>query len=85
MTAPTFDWHYLPSGKKSHAVYLSALSDTPMQAAMCGAQILALLPEKVRWQDDSEGLAVRERCVSCVKSVEGIENARRVLDQLERE
>lgn len=63
-------WFYLNTGKKKHFVRLTDLVAGPMQAAICGCQVLAALPAQARWQADPAVLAAREPCKQCVALLE---------------
>lgn len=65
-----YSWYYLNTGKKRHVVRILELSAFPQQAAICGTGVLAFLPSKARWQNDSEGLDARDECASCRKTLE---------------
>lgn len=65
-----YAWYYLSTGKKRHVVRESQLEAFPQQAAVCGAQVLAFLPSKARWQNDAEGLELRDECASCVRTLQ---------------
>lgn len=61
------DWHYLPTGQRSHTIRADQLAAYPDQTALCGTSILAFLPPQTRWQNDHEGLAAREHCATCLR------------------
>jgi hypothetical protein len=69
MTLGPYNWLYLNSGKRQHAVRPDDLTEL-MQSAICGTQVLALLPAAARWLDDSDGLAAREKCKQCTVLLE---------------
>jgi hypothetical protein len=60
-------WYYLATGKKRHVVRDDDLIAFPEQTAICGSLVLSFLPDQARWRNDSEGLAVREDCASCLR------------------
>lgn len=73
-----YAWYYLPTGKKRHVVRQTELAAFPQQNAVCGTMVLAFLPSRARWQNDSEGLEAREECASCAKTLEVENEAMRI-------
>lgn len=69
MTAP-HGWYYLNAGKKQHAIRVTDMAAVPMQSAVCGCQVLAILPAVARWHADPEGLSQRDKCRQCVAILE---------------
>jgi hypothetical protein len=65
-----YGWYYLRTGKKKHIIRTIDMAATPMQSAVCGCQVLAVLPAAARWQADPEGLAEREQCRQCTAILE---------------
>jgi hypothetical protein len=72
-----YDWFYFNDGQKQHIVRLADLTATPMQSAVCGKGVLALLPASVRWQKQPEGPAAREKCKQCLAILEREANVQR--------
>lgn len=66
----TLQWSYLKGGKRQHAIRPDDISIDLMESAICGHQVLSLLPATAKWQSDPEGLAAREKCRQCVTILE---------------
>jgi len=65
-----YAWYYLNAGKKKHVLRAADMAAMPMQSAICGCQVLAILPAVARWQADPNGLAQREQCKQCTAILE---------------
>jgi hypothetical protein len=65
-----YAWFYLNSGKKQHVVRLADMDLRPMQSAICGCQVLAVLPPQAKWHSDQEGLDARGKCKQCTAILE---------------
>lgn len=61
-----YEWYYLVTGKKRHVVRVAELAAFPQQSAICGRGVLAFLPTKARWLNDTEGLDLHaDECANC--------------------
>lgn len=65
-----YQWYYLATGHKQHVVRASELARFPQQVAICGCQVLSFLPPRARWLNDQPGLDQREKCKTCVTTLE---------------
>ena len=65
-----YAWYYLPTGQRQHVVREPELQQFPNITAICGHQVLSILPSAARWQNDSEGLEARGKCQLCVRILE---------------
>lgn len=65
-----YAWYYLPTGRKQHVVRESELTEFPCITAICGCQVLSVLPSRARWQNDADGLQSRDKCRACANILE---------------